>query len=159
MLRCGIVWRFNWVDLLVLVIVGRAGYVGTLRGIWVEVLRLVRTVGAVVVAASATTYLVGWIEPWAPGSPAVTELAVFIVLTAAAFALLMLVTRLIIRGVTQNASGLVNQGVGGALGLCTGLLYAGAAAWALHSLPVAYLRDSVATRSFSGAWVLQLFRM
>ena len=44
---------------MVLVIVLRAGYVGSLRGVWVEALRLLSIVGAVAVAAMVSGPLAG----------------------------------------------------------------------------------------------------
>ena len=152
-------WRFNWIDLAVLIIVIRAAYVGTLRGVWVELLRLVSVVGAVAVGANLTVPLATQLAALLPWDITVIEAIFFFGLTVVALVLLTLVARWAGRSCKQHAMALWNQAIAGAMGFTSGVLLAGLVVWVVYSMPWDYLRASVTERSLTGAVALRIIRL
>lgn len=129
-----------------------------MRGFWVESLRLASLLGAVAVGANLTAPFAWQLAVWLPIDTQLIEALSFFTLISVALGALTLVVRWLRRGVKQHATAFVNQVIGGALGLGSGVLLAGLTAWALHCIPWPYLRESIGQRSFSGPLVVSAAR-
>ena len=138
-----------------IVILVRAGYIGTLRGVGVEALKLltvVLTVAAGVWMAHPTSVLLASVIPQPPD--VLAPLSFFIVVALAGVAGVFLM-RALAKLVKQHASAWWNQILGGALGVTTGLLLAGLVARALSSVPSEYVQTAVTQGSLTGGWALR----
>ena len=145
-------------DLVLLIIFLRSGYIGSLHGIWVELLRLVSVAGAIVIGANTTFVLAERLATWISVDVVIIETVVFFTLTLVAWLLLRMASRWIGRGFQQHAIAAWNQMVGVVFGLVSGALVAGLVAWALVSIPWDYLQHSVNERSLTGAIAVRLIR-
>lgn len=137
--------------MVLVIIVARAGYVGTLHGMWVEALRLLSACAALLVSVTVVALASGWLMTVIPLEQAIIERVSFFALAAAAWMMLRIASRWIGGRLKQHAIAGWNQVVSGLLGLGSGVLMAGLIAWALNCLPVPYLQASVMERSGSGA--------
>ena len=141
-----------------MIIVIRSGYVGSLNGVWVELLQLLTVAGAIVAGAAATCIAAERLAAHVPLDMAVIEPVAFFVLTLSAWFLLRIVSRWIGRGFPQHAMAAWNQALGILLGLASGALVAGWVVWALVSIPWNYLHVSVQERSLTGMRALHIIQ-
>lgn len=136
----------------------RSGYLGSLNGMWLELLRFVVLTGAIVVGANVTFVAAEHLAVWMPLEISRIEAIAFFVLTVVAWLLLRLIGRWVAKGFQQHALAAWNQVAGLLLGWTSGVLVAGLVAWALVSIPWEYLRVSVQERSLTGLPALRLIR-
>lgn len=138
------------------VVVLRSGYVGSLRGIWVELLGLASVLGAVAIGVNTTTVVARQLATRVPLDMSLIEAVSFFAITLLAWFVLRIVARWIGRAAQQHAMGVWNQAAGILLGLASGALTAGLVAWMLLNVPWGYLHASVTERSLTAPPAIRL---
>ena len=148
--------QFNWVDVIVLVIVLRAGYMGSLRGMVMECIRVLTLALALGAGTGTLLFLAPHLAKWFPQTVRGVEAFAFFSITLVAWFLLAVGARILGHALKQHAVNSWNQALGVTLGLGAGMLMAGMVAWGIASVPATYLMTSVLERSATGALVVQL---
>lgn len=153
-----ILWP-NWVDLLIVIVVFRACYVGAARGVAAEALSLIMAIGVTGMtlrySSDVTTALSSGL-PKLPGLASYLPLAVFWGL----FVILLFCGRMVVEWLMRWLKGerihWLTHSLGLFLGGARGLWWSGFLLLVLMSSGIAYLQESVETRSVLGPRFLRL---
>ena len=145
-------------DLLVLIIVMRAGYIGTLRGMLVEAVRLLALFAAIAVGAMLATPLADQLMAFIPLDHDLLEAVAFFTLVILTLLLSLLVKRWLSGVFKQHATAVWNQAIGATLGAAAGVLMAGLVVWGIVSIPWDYFHTSVVDRSLTGGTALRMIQ-
>ena len=153
----GIRWP-NWVDVVILTIILRMGYNGSMRGFTTEILNLTGAVIITVFTVNFADLVTGWLQPqWWP-LPTIAPLVGFWGL----FLLLLLGVHLLIKRVAQvikwERLHWLIQGVGLIFGGLRGLWWSGFLLIVLASSGVIWVRQAVEERSLIGPSLLPASR-
>lgn len=148
----------NWVDLVVVIVLFRACYVGFARGVIAELLGLAGAVATVSISINYSGLLMAWVRPWWQFD---ATLGAFMI-----FWLLFLTCALAVRALAKAAAQLVKwervhwmvQSIGLLLGALRGVWWAAFLLVALASSGFVYLRDGVKQHSVIGPIALETAR-
>ena len=140
----------NWVDLVVVIIVLRACYIGYARGVVTELLHLAVAVTVTSLVVNYWSLAAGWVRNWVALQPELVNVAVFW--------LLFLIGLMVMRWLIKRVGSLLGwerlhwtfQTIGIILGTLRGLWWAGFLVVVLTSTGVPYLHASVEERSIIG---------
>ena len=148
----------NWVDVCVLTIVLRAGYVGLVRGAFAELLGAIGAIGITALSVGYWGVLIGRVEPWLRLPPAVASSLVFWVLFILLFLLVRGLVSALLNAIKKwDQLNWFTQSVGLAFGLVRGAWWAGFLVLVLTTNGWSYLKTSVQERSVSSPPLMDAF--
>lgn len=140
----------NWVDLLIVILVVRGGYVGVEYGFYTALIDTIGSVSATALSLNAAPMAWKMVEPWSMVHAPLGPCLVFWLLFAGG----LLLWRMVLRRMTgvakwERAHWLL-QGLALSVGAARGVWWAGVLVLALASSGLDYLRESVLERSLAG---------
>jgi uncharacterized membrane protein required for colicin V production len=148
-----IVSKLNWVDLFIIILLSRIGYIALKTGLSVEIFKLFGTLSAIYVSlhyyTSVSDYIRGIINKKDVPLEFLDFLS-FLVLAISSYLVFVALRSIFYRFIKMEAAPRLNKWGGLVLGLARGLLFAGLVVFALVISSITYLKNSVAG-SYSGS--------
>ncbi len=149
--------QINWVDLLSLILLLRMSYVGFARGLSNEMIPLIATYIALVVAIHFYDKVGGLLSFYTPLSGQLSRLIIFILISVIILLIFRLFTDIVVgRVVSVQVATVYDSVCGVVVGAIRGVLVVCIVVSALELTSVKYLRDSVKSKSFSGKKFLEI---
>lgn len=155
-----IVKQFNWVDIVVVILLFRIAYVATKNGLPLEIFKLLGTVLAIYLALHYYTGLSDWIGGRLPVAQEKTPLEfldfiVFIILAILGYLIFVLLRSIFYRFIKMDAVPRLNKWGGLVLGIIRGFLTVGLVVFMLAISSIGYLKNSV-DESYSSSRLLKI---
>lgn len=152
--------RINWVDILVIIILFRIGYVAIKNGLSAELFKFMGTLLAVYLSLHYYTALADWVRQRLGVDTERVPLEFldficFVVLTIAGYLVFVLLRLAFYRLIKMEAAPRLNQWGGFVLGIARGFLLIGLVIFMLVISSVSYLKTSVAN-SYSGRQLIKV---
>jgi len=154
-----IVKQFKWVDVLVVILLFRIGYIAMKNGLPVEIFKLLGIILATYLALHYYTALSDWIRAYVDKEEKMPlqflDFLVFLALTILGYLIFVLLRSTFYRFIKMEAAPRLRKWGGLVLGIARGILLASLIVFMLVISSISYLRDS-AKNSYSGK---QLFKL
>ncbi len=147
----------NWVDIVILILLFRACYVGFIRGLGSELMPLIFTFTSLVVALQFYKSMGGFIASHTPLSPPHANFLIFFTIMFISIVLARVVMRVLV-GKSENAhvATMFDSGGGLFFGILRGILLVSFVTYALWLTPSEYISTSVSPGSFLGKKFLKI---
>ncbi len=154
-----IVKQFNWVDILVVILLFRIGYIAIKNGLPAELFKLLGIISAIYLSLHYYTALSDWIRAHIAAEKKMPleflDFLVFLVLAILGYLIFVLLRSIFYRFIKMEAVPRLNKWGGLALGVARGFLLVGLVIFMLVISSISYLKNSV-KNSYSGR---QLFNV
>jgi uncharacterized membrane protein required for colicin V production len=150
--------RFNWVDIFVLIIIFRIGYVAMSTGIRTEVFKFCGVICAIYLSSHYYTALSDFFAQLVPGSIIPLKFLDFlslILLLIIGYLIFVLVRSICRTFVKLDSPSIINRWMGLALGIFRGYLISGIVIFTMVICGVTYFKNSSA-RSYFGKQLLEV---
>ncbi|MDB4349866.1 CvpA family protein [Omnitrophica bacterium] len=146
-----VVWRINWVDILILILLIRTSYVGYTRGLSSEVMPLIATFAALVISLHFYGRIGAFITNHTPLSSTLSNFTSYAFIGFSIIYLFHL-AMVFLRGKVINVQveTLYDTIFGLTFGIFRGILLVSFIVFALGIAPISYIRDSAKQRSLMG---------
>lgn len=143
-----IIKQFNWLDILVIIILFRIGYISIKTGVPVEFFKLLGTLATIYLSLHYYTTLADWIVQRTPLAKEKAPLEFldfvsFVFLAIVGYFIFISLRIVFSRFIRMEATPNLNKFVGLALGIARGILLAGLITFMLVISSSSYLRNSV----------------
>lgn len=151
--------RFNWVDVLFVILLFRTSYVGFKSGLLLEFLRSLGLLSAFILSFNSYTQVSHFLTVHTTWSNASLDIISFLFIFLAmlcVFKILSMSVKFFLK--TENVSN-NSKVIGLVLGLGRGLLFISLMYMVLFNTPFEYLKSSLSERSFSGQYVSDIAPM
>lgn len=146
----------NWADLVIVIFLVRASYVGLVHGLLIEILCFLSAVTVSALTINYWSVVNRYLQKWTPFSQQITEVIACVLL----FLTLILIARMFIRSVNtlfkwEQINGFI-QGVSFLVGAFRGLWWAGILLLALSMSGLGGIEESIAQRSIFASELVPL---
>lgn len=142
----------NWVDILVLIIVFRIGYIAMRTGIMTEVFKFGGVICSIYISSHYFTILSDFIKQRIPGefmSLEFLDFLSFTILLTLGYLIFILLRNICRNFIKLDSPSIINRWMGLALGILRGYLISGIVIFAMVISSVAYLKNSSANSYFA----------
>jgi membrane protein required for colicin V production len=143
----------NWVDVIVVILLIRGGYIGFAQGFSVE---FFKTLGAVTATVSALLFyedLAAWLTSYAYLPLQISRFISFSALVISLLLVFKVVRILVIKILHLELLGKLERWAGVVLAMARSIIVASLLLFVLALLPVDYIKESVAEKSFFGPYL------
>ena len=150
--------HFNWVDVLVLIIVFRIGYIAMVTGIMTEVFKFGGVISSIYISSHYFTVLSDYIKQRMPGeflSLEFLDFLSFIILLTLGYLIFVLLRSVCRNFIKLDSPSIIDRWIGLALGILRGYLISGIIIFAMAISSVTYFRN-ISAHSYFGK---QLFNV
>ena len=150
--------HFNWVDILVLIIVFRIGCIAMRTGIMTEVFKFGGVISAIYISSHYYTVLSDFIKQRMPGELLPLEFLdflSFIILLTLGYLIFVLLRSICRNFIKLDSPSIINRWMGLALGILRGYLISGIVIFAMVISSVTYFKNSSA-HSYFGKQLFQV---
>jgi membrane protein required for colicin V production len=143
----------NWVDVIVIILLIRGGYIGFAQGFSVE---LFKTLGAVTATVSALLYyehLAAWLTSYAFLPLQISRFISFSALVVLLLLVFKVVRVVVVKILHLELLGKLERWAGFVLALARSVIFASLLLFVFTLLPIDYIKESVAEKSFFGPYL------
>ncbi len=148
--------KINWVDILIVIYVVRAFFVGRKRGFSVEIIALIAALMAWIIALHFYQSTGSFLSSTILLSLATARALAFMVIAVGSFFIFALIGKLLTRVMTLNFLPNIETVGGCVLGTLRGIIIAAIIVSALALMPAGFVQQEVYTNSFLGNYMVAL---
>ena len=146
------VTRSNWVDIFVLIIVFRIGYIAMRTGIMIEIFKFGGVISSIYISSHYYTILSDFIKQRLPGEfmpLEILDFLSFIILLTLGYLIFVLLRSICRNFIKLDSPSIINRWTGLALGILRGYLISGIVIFTMVISSVAYFKNSSAHSYFA----------
>jgi uncharacterized membrane protein required for colicin V production len=145
--------RINWVDILCLILLLRATYIGYRVGLSVEIFKFLGILSALIFSISGYSFIAGYLSGYIPQE--VADVASFIAIVLATVFVFSIIRRFLSFLIKLQPIVWLEKGGGLILGLARGVVTISLVLIMLTLTQSIYLNTSIKNESFSGSYFLK----
>lgn len=152
-----IIFKINWVDILILIIFIRVSYVGYTRGLSSELLPLIASFAALVISINLHDKIGGFIASHTPLSAIPAKFLVYISIGSSILLVFGILSNILTGRVIKVQVATMYDSIFGLLfGILRGIVLVSFVVFALSLTPVNYIRESVKEKSLMGTRFMKI---